>query len=239
MYIRPAMEKDGVGIAAIYNDHVVTSIIPEDQLALQPSFVDGILNTLRGEGLPIIVAVKGHMPSLNDAQGRPGPSQEANLPLAETVIGFAFAERFNYGFAAGVEGRSRATLNLQLYVHSDYKRKGVGQNLLDRLIHILTPARGHRNACDWLNPENNKIYESGGSGLWHQLMFQIPTRRDEKDDPNINWLRQFLHSKFYFKEEGRLRAVARSRTYGGEAKWLDLAIFQSEACHGEEWDGYH
>ena len=238
MYIRPAMEKDDQGIAEIYNHHVVNSIIPEDQQLLDPSFAKQIIETLRDEGLPIIVAVKGRMPSLNDAQGRSGPSKEANIPLSETVIGFAFAERFNYGFAGCVNGRSRATLNLQLYVHSDYKKNHVGQNLLDRLMHLLTPARAFRNACDWLNPESNKIYESEESGCWHQVIFQIPTRKDRKDDPNIGWLSHFLLNKFHFKEEGCLPSVARSRTYGGQGKWLDLAIFQTEACHGDEWTGY-
>jgi L-amino acid N-acyltransferase YncA len=238
MYIRPAMEKDDQGIAKIYNEHAVGSIIPEDQERLDPSFAKHIVETLRDERLPFIVAVKGRMPSLNDAQGRSGPSKEANLPLSEAIIGFAFAERFNYGFAGGVKGRSRATLNLQLYVHPDHKKNYVGQNLLDRLMHLLTPARAFRNACDWLNPENNKIYEPGDSGRWHQVIFQIPTRKDPKDDPNIKWLSNFLYNKFHFKEEGCLPSVARSRPYGGQGKWLDLVIFQTEACHGDEWTGY-
>lgn len=240
MYLRPAEEKDVADIAAIYNHYIVSSIIPEDQQKVTPEDMLEVLKITKMDKLPFIVAVKGRAPTFNDAQGRPGSSKKAIMPAVESAIGFSFSERFNYGFAGKWNGRSRATANLQLYVHPDYTRKGVGRNLLDRLIHCITPSYAYRNGCSWINATDNRVNESSGGGLFHQVLFQVPV--EPKDDPTIDWLSKFLF-KFYFKENDpkdrkRLKAVCRSPTTGNGAHFLDLAIFQYETLQDGEFDGY-
>ena len=225
MYLRPGIDKDVNGIVSIYNYWAINCIIPEDQEHIQVSDMLVFMQYLKNQKLPFIVAIKGRAPLLQDAQGRRGTSQKANLPKAETIIGTCFAERYSQGIGGTHLGRSRGTVCLQLYVHPEYTRKGVGRNLLDRMVHCLTPARAFRNAHEWLNPDNDKIHEAGGSGLWHQMLFQVPVKK--KEDPDFGWIAQFLYQRFMFKEEGRMKSVARSRNYGFDTEWLDLVMCES------------
>ncbi|PVH86986.1 hypothetical protein DL98DRAFT_510431 [Cadophora sp. DSE1049] len=242
MYMRPAEEKDAANIVDIYNWYISNSTIPEDQEPITEEDGKWLINQAKDDKLPFLVAIKGRQPTDVDAQGRCSP--KIMLPACEQVIGFCFPERFNYGYAGRV-ARSRATVNLQLYVHNEYTRKGVGRNLLDRLIHCLNPGYAYKNAAAWINPSNHKLYETEGAGLFHQLLFQIPV--EHKNDPNIAWLTKFL-LKFLFKEnvfrEGdkehpkRLTSVCRSTTKGRMAHFLDLAIFHYEARQEGEFDPY-
>lgn len=132
-------------------------------------------------------------------------------------------------------GRSRATLSLQLYVHPDYTRKGVGSNLLDRLIHCITPSYAYKNACGWINLAEDKVNESGGSGTFHQLLFQIPV--EQRHDPNIGWLSRFLE-KFHIREDKRLKSLCRSSVRGNQAHFMDMALFQYEANQEAQFDPF-
>jgi hypothetical protein len=160
------------------------------------------------------------------------------LTSIRSVIGFSFSERYGYGFASRANGRSRATATLQLYVHPDYTRKGVGRNLLDRLIHCITPSYAYKNACGWINPTNDKVNESSGGGNFHQVLFQFPV--EPRDDPNIGWVSRFF-LKFHIRESDsnkRLKAICRSSPRGNQAHFLDMAIFQYETHHEAEFDAF-
>ncbi|KAH9222719.1 hypothetical protein DL95DRAFT_285821 [Leptodontidium sp. 2 PMI_412] len=245
MYMRPAEEKDATDVVAIYNWYISNTAIPEDQVPIGIEDGKWLIKQAKEDNLPFLVAIKGRQPTSADAQGRPSPAKKIIMPAVESVIGFCFPERFNYGFAGNWKGRSRATVTLQLYVHNEHTRKGVGRNLLDRLIHCLNPGYAYKNAAAWINPSHEKLYETEGAGLFHQLLFQIPV--EQQHDPNIDWLTKFL-LKFLFKEnnskEGgvdrpqRLKSVARSSTKGRTAHFLDLAMFRYEARQAGEFDPY-
>ncbi|KAL2074749.1 hypothetical protein VTL71DRAFT_8528 [Oculimacula yallundae] len=245
IYLRPAEEKDAADVVAIYNWYISNTDIPEDQTPIGIEDGKWLIKQAKDDKMPFLVAVKGRQPASVDAQGRPSPSNKIIMPVVESVIGFCFPERFNYGFSASWKGRSRATVTLQLYVHHEHTRKGVGRNLLDRLIHCLTPGYAYRNAASWINPSHDKLYETEGAGMFHQLLFQIPV--EAKHDPNIEWLTKFLF-KFLFKESTfkerdpthpkRLRSVARSSIKGRTAHFLNLAVFQYEARQEGEFDPY-
>ena len=76
--------------------------------------------------------------SLNRAQ----QNGKAPLPRFEGIIGFGYAETYNYGIGGGRNGRSRFTANIYFYVHHEFTGKKVGQSLLDRLIQSLSHAYG-------------------------------------------------------------------------------------------------
>jgi L-amino acid N-acyltransferase YncA len=227
VYLRPATVLDAPGIAEVYNFCVEKTHIPEDQVRTSNEDAKAMIIAAQNEQLPFIVAIKGKKPASHDKQGRPGATNKATMPLYEAVVGFANAETFNYSFTGARNGRSRATTNLQLYVHVDYRRKGIGRNLLDRIVHILNPGYAYESACPWSNPGNSKANEAGGPGDWHQMIFQLPVLA--KNDPNYKIVKDFLHKKFLFQEMARLRSVARTSTQQGPAKWLDLVYFQAEA----------
>lgn len=88
----------------------------------------------------MIVAVNGFAPSLPEFKRGQGAKNTVALPKNEKIVGFAFAGAFAYGLNALRTGRSKNSLELQLYVHPEYTRKGVGRNLLDRLIQCCSCA---------------------------------------------------------------------------------------------------
>ncbi|PBP28862.1 hypothetical protein BUE80_DR000083, partial [Diplocarpon rosae] len=236
VYLRPVENKDAAGVAIIYNHYILNTSIPEDQEKVTTEDVLEVIKITKSEHLPFIIAVKGRLPAPNDAQGRPGHSKKGIMPAVESVIGFSFSERYNYGFSGLARGRSRASATLQLYVHPGYTRKGVGRSLLDRLIHCITPAYAYKNACDWINPANDKVNEAGGGGLFHQVFFYFPV--EQRHDPNIGPLSRFL-MKFHIREhENRLKGACRSSIRGNQAHFLDIAIFQYETSHEGNFDGY-
>jgi L-amino acid N-acyltransferase YncA len=233
MYLRPALEKDASSIATIYNYYINNSIIPEDQEVIQESDVLYLITSAKDMKLPFVVAVRGREPPTADAQGRPAP--KTIMPQFESIIGFAFTEIFNFGFSGSRNGRSRATANLQLYVHIDWTHKGVGRNLLDRLIHSMNPAYAFMGTASWINPENNKTYDSKNLVKWHQMFFQFPV--DGKNDQTFYRVREFL-AKFFFTDVARLRSGVRKSIHPGPAKFVDLVIFQAEATNAEDFDVY-
>jgi GNAT superfamily N-acetyltransferase len=115
---------------------IKNSIITEDQAEVQDTDIAEILKASKNEHLPFVVAVKGNAPVLQ-AQSF-GKSSKPPLPKFETIVGFGFAQTYAYGFRGKRDGRSRATVELQFYVHHEYNRKGVGRSLLDRLIQSLS-----------------------------------------------------------------------------------------------------
>ena len=227
MYLRPATKQDASDIALIYNHYVAHSAVTEDQQAISEGRVLELLDYFQNEKLPLIVAVKGNLPA---SVG----STKPKLPQYEAIIGFAYADIFNFGLDTKRTGRSRATATLQFYVHHEYTRRGVGSNLLDRLMHSMSFGYAFKNASSWVNPDNNQVYEAGGGGHWHQLLVQLSIER--KNDQMYPWFKEFMLNKFFFKEETRLPAVGRTSGHQGKAAvWLDLVFFQNEAAHGDEF----
>jgi hypothetical protein len=235
IYLRPAMDKDANSVAMIYNHYVSKSNVTEDQATILDSDASFLITNARTEKLPFIVAVKGHEPPQTDAQGRPGAGNKALVPQFETIVGFAFAEVYNYGFNGSRKGRSRTNATLQLFVHHEYTKNGIGRNLLDRLIHTMCSAYALKNGAPWINPDNDNVHESGGSGLWHQLFFQVPV--EKKFDPTFPHVKAFLE-KIFFEQVALFLSAARTSVHRGAATWVDLAIFQCEASHGMEFDAY-
>jgi L-amino acid N-acyltransferase YncA len=235
MYVRPVQEKDADAIMKIYNHYVATSIVPEDQDPISITDAQYLIESSKKEKLPFVVAVKGRIPAKLDAQRRSRTSKVI-LPQVESVIGFAFAERFNYAFSGSTKGRSRGTVCIQLYVHPEHTRKGVGRNTLDQLLHCMATAYTFKNGCPWINPDNDPVHEPNGCGLVHQMIMQVPVLK--KNDPTLPWLSKFLYNKFWFKEENRFKSVARSSIKQGAAHMLDLAILQCELLHEAEFDCY-
>lgn len=76
------------------------------------------------------------------------------LPQNESVVGLAYAQSYCFGLGRG-KGRSRTTADLQLFVHQDFTRKGVGRSLFDRLIQCLSHSYGARDGYAWLNTDEN------------------------------------------------------------------------------------
>lgn len=223
MYLRPVEPKDAAGIAAIYNMEIQNSSIPEDQT---PVTVEQVLWLIKDakNSTPFIVAIRGSCPRVH------------SMHNDEQVIGYARAEPFDFGLAGTTIGRSRKTAYLHLYVHPQFRRKHVGYNLMDRLLHMISPAHAYMERAVWANPGQKKYAETGGCGHWHQLFFKIPVFK--QDDPTFPWIKDFLYGKFFFKEAARLHSAARSSSARGGARFMDLVFLQREASAAAEFEHY-
>jgi L-amino acid N-acyltransferase YncA len=232
MYARPVEMKDAQAIANIYNYYVVNSIIPEDQEPVTVADVENIINYCNYKKLPFIVGVKGTVPSGKDVQGRPGKNAKIIMPQHDNVIGFACIEYSQVGFSGSNHGLHRFTADVKVYVDHKSTRKGVGSNLMDHLIHILHFAYAFKNGCEFVNPNNDPVYKTGGSGMWHILNFRLPSQK--KNDLDLMWISGWLKSKFAFYETARLKSWVRSSKAQGPCKFLDVVILQAEALQAEE-----
>ncbi|RKF73208.1 putative acyl- n-acyltransferase [Golovinomyces cichoracearum] len=236
MYLRPVVIEDSEQIAQIYNKHIARGNITEDQEEISTEDAMRLVKKNKIEKLPFIVAVAGKVPKKVNAHAEKNRKPHDIITRSEKIIGFAFNERYRYGFSGSVEGRSRYTTNLQLFVDFEYQGKGVGRNLLDRLIHTLSTAYGYKKTCEFVNPESDKVYECEGSGMWHQIQFQVPVLK--QDDPDFDRIKKFLFSHFLIKEICRMKSTGRTNFKNGPAKWMDTVIFQFETSQEGNFDPF-
>jgi L-amino acid N-acyltransferase YncA len=219
IYLRPAQVKDISGITSIYNHYVLNSIIPEDQSQVHEQHLQNVLKDAQEQGLPFIVAIKGRVPC--------GGSTKS----AEQVLGFAHVDFLNYGHGGTHMGASRFTGVIQLYVEPNHTRKGVGRSLMDRILVCSSSTHASKEGYDWISPNTREaaVYgQQGGAHKFHQLLIHRPI--EVKEDPDHEWVKQWLHSKFFIEEVARLKSVARSSSKGTTARMLDVLTFQFEAA---------
>ena len=229
MYLRPAVKKDAAGIAAIYNDYIKNSILPEDQKAVKVDIFERCIENCRKHELPFIVAVKGDSPPTKDALGRlPPPGTDVILPQHEIIFGFAYAEIYNFGLGGLYTGRSRCNVVLQLYVDRNHQHQGVGRNLMDRMVHILSPSYGHRNVVPWVKPpaKLGNTYDSTKAERWHSMFFNLPVR--DQEDEEYKRVTRFL-GRYHIQLQCVLKGAARTSIENGHGTFADLAIFQGTA----------
>jgi L-amino acid N-acyltransferase YncA len=220
--------KDISGITSIYNHYVLNSIIPEDQTPVHEHDMQIVLKDAQEQGLPFIVAIKGRVPSSGSTKS------------AEHVLGFAHTDFLNYGNGGTHMGLSRFTGVIQLYVEPNHIRKGIGRSLMDRILVCSSSTYASKEGYNWISPNANEsaVYgQQGGAHKFHQLLIHRPI--EVKDDPDHEWFKQWLHSKFFIEEVARLKSVARSSSRGTTARMLDVLTFQFEAALAGGFDITH
>lgn len=227
-YLRPAEERDVTGITAIYNHYISDSFIPEDQKRIAEEEMHAVWATARKESLPFIVAIQG-------------PPPDHNNSYRETVLGFARADIY-YGLGGGGMGRSRYLGVIEFFTHHQYLRKGIGRSLLDRILCTTSSSYLAKGSYDWVipNPSDNAVYNHFGGGgsprRWHQLLIHRPI--EVTNDPDYEWLKDWLQNNFYFFEVARLKSTGRTKPVGAPARWLDLVTFQLEASTPGEFEAF-
>jgi L-amino acid N-acyltransferase YncA len=233
IYLRPATVRDAEQVGRIYNHYVTNSYVTEDQEPVVVKEIASMIQASQREKLPFIVAILGKVPVLHDVQGRVETPQKAVPPAQGEVVGFATAEIFNFGWGGARNGRSRYTANLQLYVSPYYVRRGIGRNLLDRLMFTLKSTYSFMDTCAWVNLDGDKTYEHGGAGKWHQLLFQLPILKE--DDTSLPWIEAFLKRQFFFNLEYTQKSLGRTTAGKGIPVFTDTAVFQVDSLQAEEY----
>ncbi|KFY30795.1 hypothetical protein V493_01660 [Pseudogymnoascus sp. VKM F-4281 (FW-2241)] len=215
IHVRPAETKDVNGITAIYNQWVLNSFIPEDQQPVIEEDIKYVFEAARKGSYPFIVAIRGNPPVGNRAA------------RSNEVVGFAMVERC-LGFGGASKGRSRSTATIQLYVHQECLRHGIGGHLLDQILRRVS--RLHVPFSDrniWINPNRDALYEETPN-KFHQIVFKRPM--DRPNDPDFMWFDAFM-KKYKIWESHRTLSVARKppTESGPSATFLDIVTYQHEA----------
>ncbi|KAH8595580.1 hypothetical protein B0O99DRAFT_150344 [Bisporella sp. PMI_857] len=223
IYLRPAVAKDISQITKIYNHYALNTILTEDQEAVTEDDMKYLLEYLKKEQLPFIVAVKVGMPiGVAEKRGRPGKGK-ATIPQDEAVVGFGFGQPYAYGIGNRRTGRSRLNLDIQFYVHEKFTRNGVGRSLLDRLLQCVSRSYGAKDGYAWMNPDKDDTYERGGVHAVHQVIVLLSTENKVLDQYYKGISEMLLNNTFY--EDVTLKRFGRSDNKRAAPEFNDTVMF--------------
>ncbi|KAI9849137.1 MAG: hypothetical protein M1837_005367 [Sclerophora amabilis] len=142
---------------------------------------------VRDELLPWFVAVE-HSVERGTWRGRGG----------EKVVGYAFADDFG-----DRNNAYRYTVEIQVFTHSEYQRKGVGKTLMDKMMAVMDPGYcsrgGYRFVC---NPDG--LWEFSGRRTISKVLCNIPYIPEDPSEKE--WLKKWLEG-WEFEEVGHLKEV--------------------------------
>ncbi|KAI9665282.1 MAG: hypothetical protein M1829_005756 [Trizodia sp. TS-e1964] len=198
MLIRRVQEADLPAIFDIYQFHVKKTVCAIEQASLGADMKQMRIQLLdiREQRLPYLVACLC-LPHSNK----------------QVIIGYGYAEDFIDATTC-----SRFTVEMAVFVHEKYKRKGVGRSLVDKLLGLLDPEYVERGCCPYVS--FSRFDMPGGERIVSKVV--IPIFWDTTDDTEIKWIKKWLCSGWWrFEEVGNLKGVALKFN-----KWVDLLYLQ-------------
>lgn len=228
IYLRPAALADLPQLTDIYNWHIEHGPRPAEMNAILESDMRARFDEAVDHKLPFIVAVE-KVKSKAQRRGRnrnngmrsSHPIQNTNpnyqaVVVEEKIVGWGYAA--DWSASDYVE---RISAEIEIYVEPQYRMKGVGRCLMDKMMQICD--RGHfaQGGYDFhCLPEKNYMYSEGGARDLHKIWFivrawskPIKTPKDEKavkvsdrDDEFDLWLKTWLES-WDFEQEGHLKQI--------------------------------
>lgn len=173
IYIRPAHVGDLYQIKDIYAWYITNTVVAPEREVLDRAAWQNRLRDVDDCKLPFLVAV-----TKNNRTNR----RHANY--REVIVGFGFADLF-----AGQFDAFKYAVEMQVFVHHQHKRVGVGKTLVDRLLAALDPLHMSRNGTEFF-AENTLDYEEGGRRTVGRVLATIPY--DPTDDGDFQWQKKWL-----------------------------------------------
>jgi GNAT superfamily N-acetyltransferase len=147
--------------------------------------------------LPFIVAIRG-----SPDKGKPDrhgiPDDLDRKFSSRDIIGFGFAEEYGSG------ATYYHTAELQVFVHPDNLRQGVGKTLMDRLMFFLD--KGHSPLLGAPFVPCGCTWDIGGKRVTSKVLCIIPYASDKPE--SVEGIRKFLEP-WEFTEVGCLVEVGR------------------------------
>ena len=196
VYLRPAVRNDAAQLVDIYNWYIENTPRAVELGALAPvDFVNRYDVSVSGK-LPFIVAVQRSVRTNRTMGGRE----------IEKIVGFSSATDL-----AAPHFSERISAELEVYVHREWLRKGVGRCLLDKLLESTDRGHlargGYAFTCD---PAIRHYYEAGGGRDLHKLVFVIRhfqnPKKLEENDLDV-WLKKWLTERWGFEESACLKGI--------------------------------
>ncbi|GIC91621.1 GNAT family N-acetyltransferase [Aspergillus udagawae] len=214
VYLRCVEDGDVPGLLMILNWYSQKSNLSSGLGTLDEQDVHQRIEDSRRAKLPFIVA----------AERRRGPSAHDS---PERILGYALATD-----SLGLQTTGRYTVELEIFIKPDHKRRGIGKCLLDKLIEVCdatyVPKRGffYDAGCD----DKTGLYP-GGSRSLKRLAFTISYSVSERSQ--IKWLIDWLERDYHFEQQGVLKG-ARVKF----ERFLDVSYLIRKAGY-DDGDAFH
>jgi len=142
------------------------------------------INDVTTEKLPYIVAVaRGNQP-----KGR-------QQYIQERIVGFASLEDY-----CDKGSTYRFTMELEIFVHPGYTRKGIAKCLLDRLLSTVSTGHTPRGGYEWIN--HGEYLKHDAERVVKTVNLSVP--HENKDD--MEWMTKLL-KEFKFIKAGHLKQM--------------------------------
>ncbi|KAL9116079.1 MAG: hypothetical protein Q9227_000448 [Pyrenula ochraceoflavens] len=200
IYVRPAVIADMPQVMDIFNSHIQHSARPSELDPIPLIEMQNRLADVENENLPFLVAILKDFKTSRKAQIRSSH--------VEKIVGFGCAALFS-----AIQNAEQYTAEMEIYVHREWLRQGIGSCLLDKMLEPLDPGyiprQGYLFTCD---PEARRHYGPGGK---RDLLSSVFVVR-HWDNPRTGeiseymWLKKWLE-KFGFEEQGYLRRVGMNK----------------------------
>lgn len=176
IYIRPAHVGDLNQIRDIYAWYIANTVVAPEREILDRAAWQNRMQDVDDCKLPFLVAV-----AKNNRNNR---NNRRYVNYREVVVGFGFADLF-----AGQFDAFKYAVEMQVFVHHQHKRMGVGKTLVDRLLTALDPQHMSRNGTEFF-AEKTLDYEQGGRRIVGRILATIPY--DPTDDKDFQWQKKWL-----------------------------------------------
>lgn len=188
IYLRPLqMDKDIHQVHLIYEHYANKTCYTSEVEAIDIDNFSQRLQWIKQAGLPMIVAVdrSGHKKSRNQGHGT-GPS--------EKILGFSFADEDD-----GQGSQHSHVCCLEVFVHPEWQTKGIGKNLLERMLWLLDPGYGVRSDVLWDVHEDDLDYNSpGGKRVIGTVRVVLYYGEDERI--RCQWINEWLKGYDFARE---------------------------------------
>ncbi|KAI9783128.1 MAG: hypothetical protein M1816_001579 [Peltula sp. TS41687] len=206
IYLRHAVLADLPACKEIYNHYTTNSVVvPEGKPITEEKIREHYRDVRQRLNLPWIVAVlRGPEANGYESAGH------------DHIVGFAFADDFN-----GLEDMYQFTAEIQVFVHHQQLRHGVGKCLTDRLLHYLDPGYNPRGGYDFIDDEDD-LWGPGGKRDIASVLCNIAYKKENGSHDEMKWRRRWLEA-FEFDDAGYLKKVGRKFN-----EWVNVVQMQKE-----------
>ena len=193
--VRPASRADMAQVADIFNYYVSESPRTTELEPVTVQTMEERFYTAFHDKLPFFVAISMRPPVKKGKRGVRGV-------YSEKILGFVLSQDFS-----AITLAERYTSELELYVHPEWRHRGVGKSLLDKVLEVCdpgwSPRQGYYFECD---QDVAYKYGNGGQRDLANLIFVI--RHYNKvlpgDEPDYEWIKEWL-AGYGFEEQGCLK----------------------------------
>lgn len=188
IYLRPAEFKDMRHVSFLHNHYVLKTPFAHELDEQNELLWRDRISEVKAEGDPFLVAV--HMGS------KPVNSyRDVHRKKSETIVGFAYA--LDYGLQTSAY---RFTVELEIWVHPEHVRQGIGRSMLDRMLAALDPGYNLLECAPFLGNDEQSRWIGGSHCLVKTIVVNLLHNEDTKKD--VDWKKDWLANKNNFVHTG-------------------------------------